>query len=275
MNHFEKYFSIRVFCKTFVTSSLIVLVAFAVHQKEVKETKYEKPYKYNIQSDTCNTKDINYPIAGVAFDISKMLSEIKYQQPTCVQQSTDIVASGASLTENSETIEEIETEKDTQNEEVETEQTEEKPQRSNKLYCIVEDGVTYNLDVVYQDYLWKTCKKYKVTDYYELFIAQMYHESGFQTDIVSGTNDYGLMQINKCNHDWLSKKLGKSNFLDPYTSIEAGVYILSDYLKKYDDVQTALVCYNMGESAIQKGIYSTKYSRGVLADKKLLVELEN
>ena len=103
----------------------------------------------------------------------------------------------------------------------------------------------------------------------------MYHESGFQTDIVSGTNDYGLMQINKCNHDWLSKKLGKSNFLDPYTSIEAGVYILSDYLKKYDDVQTALVCYNMGESAIQKGIYSTKYSRGVLADEKLLVELEN
>lgn len=265
----------RVFCKTFVTSSLIVLVAFAVHQKEVKETKYEKPYKYNIQSDTCNTKDINYPIAGVAFDISKMLSEIKYQQPTCVQQSTDIVASGASLTENSETIEEIETEKDTQNEEVETEQTEEKPQRSNKLYCIVEDGVTYNLDVVYQDYLWKTCKKYKVTDYYELFIAQMYHESGFQTDIVSGTNDYGLMQINKCNHGWLSKKLGKSNFLDPYTSIEAGVYILSDYLKKYDDVQTALVCYNMGEGAIQKGIYSTKYSRGVLADKKLLVELKN
>ena len=275
MNHFEKYFSIRVFCKTFVTSSLIVLIAFAVSQKEVKETKYEKPYKYNIQSDTRNTKDINYPIAGIAFDISKMLSEIKYQQPTYVQQSTDIVASGASLTENSETIEEIETEKGTQNEEVETEQTEEKPQRSNKLYCIVENGVTYNLDVVYQDYLWKTCKKYKVTDYYELFIAQMYHESGFQTDIVSGTNDYGLMQINKCNHDWLSKKLGKSNFLNPYTSIEAGVYILSDYLKKYDDVQTALVCYNMGESAIQKGIYSTKYSRGVLADKKLLVELEN
>ena len=275
MNHFEKYFSIKVFCKTFVTSSLIVLIAFAVSQKEVKETKYEKSYKCNIQSDTRNTKDINYPIAGVALDISKMLSEIKYQQPTYVQQSTDIVASGASLTENSETIEEIETEKDTQNEEVETEQTEEKPQRSNKLYCIVEDGVTYNLDVVYQDYLWKTCKKYKVTDYYELFIAQMYHESGFQTDIVSGTNDYGLMQINKCNHDWLSKKLGKSNFLNPYTSIEAGVYILSDYLKKYDDVQTALVCYNMGESAIQKGIYSTKYSRGVLADKKLLVELEN
>ena len=151
MNHFKKYFSIKVFCKTFVTSSLIVLIVFAVSQKEVKETKYMKPYKYNIQSDTRNTKDINYPIAGVALDISKMLSEIKYQQPTYVKQSTDIVASGASLTENSETIEEIETEKGTQNEEVETEQTEEKPQRSNKLYCIVEDGVTYNLDVVYQD----------------------------------------------------------------------------------------------------------------------------
>ena len=251
------------------------MIAFAAPQKEGKETEYEKPYKYSIQSDTCNTEDINYPIAGVTFDISKMLSDARYQQPTCVQQSADIVASGTSLVEDSETIKEVETEKDTQSEEVETKQTEEKPQRSNKLYCIVENEVTYNLDVAYQDYLWKTCKKYKVTDYYELFIAQMYHESGFQTDIVSGTNDYGLMQINKCNHGWLSKKLGKSNFLDPYTSIEAGVYILSDYLKKYDDVQTALVCYNMGESAIQKGIYSTKYSRGVLADEKLLVELEN
>ena len=252
MNHFGKYFSIRVFCKTFVTSSLIVMIAFAVSQKEGKETEYEKPYKYSIQSDTCNTEDINYPIAGVTFDISKMLSDARYQE-----------------------IKEVETEKDTQSEEVETEQTEEKPQRSNKLYCIVDNEVTYNLDVAYQDYLWETCEKYEVTDYYELFIAQMYHESGFQADIVSGTNDYGLMQINKCNHGWLSKKLGKSNFLDPYTSIEAGVYILSDYLKKYDDVQTALVCYNMGESAIQKGIYSTKYSRGVLADEKLLVELEN
>lgn len=275
MNHFGKYFSIRVFCKTFVTSSLIVMIAFAAPQKEGKETEYEKPYKYSIQSDTCNTEDINYPIAGVTFDISKMLSDARYQQPTCVQQSADIVASGTSLVEDSEAIKEVETEKDTQSEEVETEQTEEKPQRSNKLYCIVENEVTYNLDVAYQDYLWETCEKYEVTDYYELFIAQMYHESGFQADIVSGTNDYGLMQINKCNHGWLSKKLGKSNFLDPYTSIEAGVYILSDYLKKYDDVQTALVCYNMGESAIQKGIYSTKYSRGVLADEKLLVELEN
>lgn len=273
MNHFGKYFSIKVFCKTFITSSLIVLVAFAIPQKEEKETEYEK--QYNEQSNTCNTEDINYPIAGVALDVSKMFSEVRYQQTTYAQQPADIVATGAALVKDSETIE-VETEKDIQNkEEVETKQTEEKPQRSNKLYCVIENGVTYNLDIAYQDYLWEMCEKYGVTEHYELFIAQMYHESGFRTDIISGTNDYGLMQINKCNHGWLSKKLGKSNFLDPYTSIEAGVYILSDYLKKYGDVQTALVCYNMGESAVQKGTYSTKYSRGVLADKELLVELEN
>ena len=107
MNHFGKYFSIRMFCKTFVTSSLIVMIAFAAPQKEGKETEYEKPYKYSIQSDTCNTEDINYPIAGVTFDISKMLSDARYQQPTCVQQSADIVASGTSLVEDSEIIKEV------------------------------------------------------------------------------------------------------------------------------------------------------------------------
>ena len=273
MNHFGKYFSTKVFCKTFITSSLIVLTVFAIPQKKEKETEYE--IQYDVQSNTCNTEDISYPIAGVTLDISEMFSKIKYQQTIYAQQPADIIATGAALVKDSETIE-VETEKDTKNEEeVETKQTEEKPQRSNKLYCIIEDGITYNLDVEYQDYLWEMCEKYDVTEYYELFIAQMYHESGFKTNIVSSTNDYGLMQINKCNHGWLSKKLGKSDFLDPYTSIEAGVYILSDFLKKYDDVQTALVCYNMGESAVQRGTYSTKYSRGVLADKKLLVELEN
>lgn len=273
MNHFGKYFSAKVFCKTFITSSLIVLTVFAMPQKKEKETEYE--IQYDVQSNTCNTEDINYPIAGVTLDISEMFSKIKYQQTIYAQQPADIIATGTTLVKDSETIE-VETEKDTKNEEeVETEQTEEKPQRSNKLYCIIENGITYNLDVEYQDYLWEMCEKYDVTKYYELFIAQMYHESGFKTNVVSSTNDYGLMQINKCNHGWLSKELGKSDFLDPYTSIEAGVYILSDFLKKYDDVQTALVCYNMGESAVQRGTYSTKYSRGVLADKKLLVELEN
>ena len=82
------------------------------------------------------------------------------------------------------------------------------------------------------------------------------------------------MQINKCNHEFLRNKFGFTDFLDPYVSIESGVYFMSGYLHKYNDVEKALVCYNRGESAVRKGTYSTSYSKGVLEDMNLLVELE-
>lgn len=150
--------------------------------------------------------------------------------------------------------------------------------RENKLYCIYEKEIDghYALDEKYQDYLWEMCKKYEVEDYYKLFLAQIYHESGYDENCVSSTNDYGLMQINKCNHEWLSKTIGKSDFLNPYTSIEAGVYIMSNLLEKYNDAEISLVCYNMGEGRRkQLGVSSSKYSRGVLRDKEKLQEMND
>lgn len=146
--------------------------------------------------------------------------------------------------------------------------------RENTLYYVIDSGYEIHLNDEYQDHLYNMCIKYNVKEYYSLLLAQMYHESGFNKDVISSTNDYGLMQINKCNHNWLGKILGNYNFLDPYNSIEAGVYMMSIYLHKYNDVEKALVCYNMGEGAVKKGRYSTTYSRGVLDDMNLLVEKE-
>ena len=95
-------------------------------------------------------------------------------------------------------------------------------------------------------------------------------KSGFDISLISSTNDYGLMQINICNHQWLSEELGENDFLDPFVSIDAGILIMSRLLNKYD-VETALVCYNRGESAAKKGIHSTSYSQGVLNDMNLLM----
>lgn len=145
--------------------------------------------------------------------------------------------------------------------------------KPNKMYCVVENGWTSTPKAEYLDYLWAMCEKYNVTEHYELFVAQMYHESTFRPNLISGTNDYGLFQINKQNHQWLGDILGNYDFLDPYNNIEAGVYLMSHFLSKYKDVQKALVCYNKGESAVRKGIYSTEYSRGVLYDMTLLVEI--
>ena len=142
-----------------------------------------------------------------------------------------------------------------------------------KYYFVNDNGHKSFLDKQYQDHLYKMCTKYNVEKHYVLFLAQMYHESTFRTDVISETNDYGLMQINIYNHDWLGKKLGNSNFLDPYNNIEAGVYMMSIFLHKYNDVEKALVCYNDGESDVINGIHSTSYSKGVLYDTTLLVEL--
>ena len=149
-----------------------------------------------------------------------------------------------------------------------------KRKKENKIYYIQDDGYRSDLPEKYQDYLWQLCKKYKVTDYYELFIAQMYHESGFDESVISGTNDYGLMQINKCNHKWLTKELGNGDFLNPYNNMEAGVLIMSRFLQKYSDVHKALVCYNRGESAVINGTYSTSYSKCVISDMDKLIELK-
>ena len=148
--------------------------------------------------------------------------------------------------------------------------------RENTLYYVFEEQYNskHYLDEEYQDYLYQMCVKYGIPEYYELLFVQMYHESRFKIELISKTNDYGLMQINTCNHEWLSKKLGSDNFLDPYVSIEAGTLMMSNYLKKYNDAHKALVCYNSGESKVKNGTYSTKYSKCVINDLNKLVAIE-
>ena len=150
-----------------------------------------------------------------------------------------------------------------------------KPVKEYKYYKVVdtlENNWETTLDLELQDYLYETCKKYGVEEHYELLMAQMYNESRFQTDIISKTHDWGIMQINECNHEWLSETLGITNFLDPYQSIECGVYMMSGYLKKYP-AETALVAYNAGESKVRNGVTSTKYSKRVLGYVPMLTEI--
>ena len=154
-------------------------------------------------------------------------------------------------------------------EEVSTEViTESSEKKLYNYYTINDEGFYSTLEYEYQDYLWKMCEKYDICGSYELLLAQMYSESSYNPSIVSNTNDYGLMQINICNHEWLSEQLGISDFLNPYSSIEAGCYMMSVYLHKYD-AEASLVAYNMGESVVKKGTYSSSYSRRVLENKNM------
>lgn len=127
---------------------------------------------------------------------------------------------------------------------------------------IVSEGrlLSYELQEVMQD----CCEHYEVPYALALAIAEV--ETHFDPDAVSATGDYGLMQINSVNHEWLLEK-----GLDPMThagNIEAGIYIISQYLQSYGEPELALMAYNCGPGGARKlwdaGTYQTDYSRKVM-----------
>lgn len=110
-------------------------------------------------------------------------------------------------------------------------------------------------------------------------MALIQHESGFQPDAVSATNDYGLMQINECNHAYITEALGVTDFLDPYENVRSGMFILRKLFEKYETPEKVLMAYNMGETGAsrlwEQSIFETNYSKSVLEiQQEMNAELE-
>lgn len=103
---------------------------------------------------------------------------------------------------------------------------------------------------------------------FTLVMAVIQHESSFDPKVISTTNDYGLMQINKMNHEWLTETIGITNFTDPYQNVRGGVFILRKLFERYDDTDMVLMAYNMGEDGAKRlwdqGIYETNYTTSIL-----------
>jgi len=125
-----------------------------------------------------------------------------------------------------------------------------------------------SLDKDLQEFIY--CLSYGYNIDYAFVMGVIQTESSFDSDTVSSTNDYGLMQINKINHEWLKEKLGITDFLDPYQSSRSGVYILRNLFEKYETPEKVLMAYNMGETGAAKlwkqGIYETNYTIKVLSN---------
>lgn len=126
-----------------------------------------------------------------------------------------------------------------------------------------------------QLYTYTKCADLGIAEDYELVLAMMWQESNYTPDLISKTNDYGLMQINICNHKWLSEELGLTDFLDPYQSIDAGTHIIASLLLKYDDPHKALMAYNYGEAGARshwnRGNYTSSYSRSIAEKQDTLL----
>lgn len=156
-------------------------------------------------------------------------------------------------------------------------------QSNNKLRLFVDDTEVRAAEPTYYDiplskdlqlYTYNKCVDYGIPEHYELVLAMMWQESNYTADLISSTNDYGIMQINSCNHSWLVDLLGPTDFLDASDNINAGIYVISKLLIKYGDVHKALMSYNMGEYGAslnwRAGNYTSRYSRGVVAKREVI-----
>ena len=125
-----------------------------------------------------------------------------------------------------------------------------------------------NLDKDTQSFIYSLCCNYDIAQYYELIFAIITVESNFNASTVSATNDYGLMQINKTNHNYLSSTLGITEFLDAHQDLHSGIFMIAPLLHKYN-VADALMVYNMGLGGAsklwQRGIHTTQYTEKVLS----------
>lgn len=102
-----------------------------------------------------------------------------------------------------------------------------------------------------------------------LVMAMIEQESQFDPEIISADSDYGLMQINAINHDWLEAQYRAADMLDPYQNVFCGIKMMGAFIRVYGDYNAALMAYNMGEygavKARENGIESTSYSEQVLS----------
>lgn len=131
--------------------------------------------------------------------------------------------------------------------------------RQNEVANVYSDEVP--LSAGWQAYTQDTCRRYGVD--YSLMLGLMETESSFRFDADSGWA-VGICQIGYINEEWLA-----TEGIDIYSkmgNIEAGCYILGDYLSRYTEDQ-ALMAYNMGEYGASEdwdsGIYQSDYSRAV------------
>lgn len=123
-----------------------------------------------------------------------------------------------------------------------------------------------NLSEEYQEFTYYLCVGYNLD--FTLVMALIECESSYRTDVISNSNDYGLMQINKVNHDWLTETIGVTDYLDPYQNIRGGCFILRKLFEKYQDAELVLMAYNLGETGAsrlwQNGVFSTPYTEKIL-----------
>lgn len=110
------------------------------------------------------------------------------------------------------------------------------------------------------DFIPLNCKLDESTQQFTFYLCKGYD--------IDWTLVMALMQINKCNHKWLTDTIGVTDYLDKEQNIRAGVFVLRKLFEEYTDPNLVLMAYNMGadgaETLWNKGIYTTPYVDDIL-----------
>ena len=122
------------------------------------------------------------------------------------------------------------------------------------------------------------CMRRYIQNYFMEDFAMAKKESNFNPSSVSGSQDYGLFQINIRNFNSLAGEIGLTYdqlcqyIYDPYISTDCAIRILLRYSdpSKYTttDWHQVLMRYNKGPAGAQKlfdqGIYTIDYSEKII-----------
>lgn len=118
---------------------------------------------------------------------------------------------------------------------------------------------------VIDGYIVDICEGYDVEP--SLVQSIVWHESRYLPDATNG-DCVGLMQISTYWHTDRAKRLGVTDFYDPYSNILLGVDYLNELLIQYKDPILVLMLYNMKHDTA-KSMYAqghiSEYASSVLA----------
>ncbi|MBP5427446.1 MAG: lytic transglycosylase domain-containing protein [Clostridiales bacterium] len=131
----------------------------------------------------------------------------------------------------------------------------------------------------YLDSIERYSREYHVDPLLVLSVIKV--ESDFDPKAVSSKGAMGLMQIMDSTANWISKRMGISNYtqemlLIPDNNIKLGVWYLSWLYDKYQDIDLVIVAYNGGTGNLDKWLKeSTLSSDGQKLDRIPFEETDN
>lgn len=122
-----------------------------------------------------------------------------------------------------------------------------------------------NWDNDLKSYTKQTCQEYDVD--YSLALAVIYNESRFQSGLThknsNGTIDYGLMQVNEVNFDFLQRTVGiksMKDLLNDKIGIRCGVELLAYHKDFTGEDSSALLRYQIGAGKYRQYTNVGKYT---------------